>query len=68
MWTSAYIHINPVKDKLVKNPEEYKWSSYNDFAFNRNLVIVNRELLTKTFGDQKSFMKETLSFDIKGHL
>ena len=68
MWTLTYIHMNPVKDYLVKHPEEYKWSSYNDFAFNRNLVIVNKELLTKTFGDQKSFIKETLSFDVKGHL
>ena len=68
MWTLTYIHMNPVKDYLVKHPEEYKWSSYNDFAFNRNLVIVNKELLTKTFCDQKSFIKETLSFDVKGHL
>jgi REP element-mobilizing transposase RayT len=65
MWASSYIHINPVKDKLVKYPEEYKWSSYNDFISDRNLLIINKELLIETFGDQKSFIKETLNFDVK---
>ena len=70
MWTSAYIHMNPIKDKLVKNPEDYKWSSYQDFALNRNLPIINKELLIETFGNQENFIKETLNFniDVKGHL
>lgn len=65
MWTSAYIHMNPVKDGLVKHISEYKWSSYNDFASNKNLPIINTELLIETFGDKKSFIKETLNFDAK---
>jgi REP element-mobilizing transposase RayT len=65
MWTSSYIHMNPVKDKLVKHPKDYKWSSYNDFVTERNLPIVNKELLTETFSDKKSFIKETLNFNIK---
>lgn len=28
-YLSAYIHLNPVKDGLVKNPEEWEWSSYD---------------------------------------
>jgi REP element-mobilizing transposase RayT len=65
MWTSAYIHMNPVKDFLVKNPEDYKWSSYSDFAKNRNLPIVSKELLISTFGSQKNLIKETLNFKKK---
>ena len=26
-----YIHMNPVKAKLVKSPEEYEWSSYKEY-------------------------------------
>ena len=26
---SRYIHLNPVRAKIIKLPEEYKWSSYN---------------------------------------
>jgi len=68
IWTSSYIHMNPVKDKLVKYPEDYKWSSYQDFALNRNLPIVYKDFLIETFGDQKSFVKETLNFDVKDAL
>ncbi|KKR32165.1 MAG: hypothetical protein UT65_C0007G0006 [Parcubacteria group bacterium GW2011_GWF2_39_8b] len=59
MWTSAYIHINPVKDGIVKHPSKYKWSSYNDYVSDRNLPIISTELLKSTFGP-KDFEKETL--------
>ena len=65
MWTSTYIHMNPVKDGLVKNPEEYKWSSYKDFISERNLPIISKELLIKTFGNQKDLIRETLNFNVK---
>jgi REP element-mobilizing transposase RayT len=68
MWTSAYIHMNPVKDKIVKHPSEYLWSSYNDYAKERNLPIINKELLLSTFGDQKSFIEQTLIYDVKDAL
>lgn len=28
---SRYIHLNPVRAKIVKMPEDYKWTSYNAF-------------------------------------
>lgn len=28
---SAYIHLNPVRAKLVKSPSQYRWSSYLDY-------------------------------------
>jgi len=72
MWTSAYIHMNPVKDGLAKNPEDYKWSSYNDYVKERNLPIVKKEFLLEIFGSKENFKKQTLNFeentDVKGHL
>lgn len=65
MWTSSYIHMNAIKDGLVKHPREYKWSSYNDYASDRNLPITTKELLLGTFGDQKNFIEETLNFSVK---
>ncbi len=59
MWTSAYIHMNPVKDGLVKLPDNYRWSSYNDYGSDRNLPIVNCELLKSMFGNERDFKKET---------
>ena len=65
MWTSTYIHMNPVKDGLVRHPNEHKWSSYKDFAENRNLQIVEKGLLISTFGNKNNFIKETLNFNLK---
>lgn len=31
---SAYIHLNPVRAKIVKMPAEYKWSSFASYVFN----------------------------------
>lgn len=32
---SAYIHLNPYRGGIVKNPGEYRWSSYLDYIDNR---------------------------------
>jgi REP element-mobilizing transposase RayT len=65
IWTPCYIHMNPVKDKLTKHPSKYLWSSYNDYASNRNLPIINKELLLSTFGDLDNLIEQTLNFSVK---
>ena len=34
-----YIHQNPVKAGIVKNVDQYKYSSYNDYIANSNCII-----------------------------
>lgn len=60
MWTSAYIHMNPVKSGLAKMPEDYVWSSYSDYIGNRNLPMVHTDFLVSIFG-KDNFSKETLA-------
>ena len=60
MWTSAYIHMNPVKDHLIDDPKKYMWSSYSDFVSNRNLPITDTELIMGVFGNKNNFETETL--------
>ena len=38
-----YIHENPVKAGLVKNPKDWEFSSYSDYNGKRNGTLVNRE-------------------------
>jgi hypothetical protein len=38
-----YIHDNPVKAKLVQQPEEWEFSSYCDYHGLRNGKLINRE-------------------------
>jgi putative transposase len=39
-----YIHINPVNDGLVRNPEDWEFSSYRDYYSGRKGKLINREL------------------------
>ena len=41
LTSSLYIEGNPVKAGLVKDPTEYKWSSYNKYAFGKNDLLVD---------------------------
>ena len=68
MWTSSYIHMNAVKDKIAKHPSEYLWSSYNDYIEKRNLPIINKELLLGTFDNVENFIKQTFIYDVKDAL
>ena len=33
-----YVHLNPVRKGLVSRPDEWRWSSYNNFALDRKAV------------------------------
>ncbi len=33
-----YMHLNPVRKGLVTRPEEWRWSSYNNFALEAGVV------------------------------
>ena len=48
-----YIHNNPVKAGIVKNAEEYIYSSYREFLYNTK--IISRESVKLLFGDVKDY-------------
>ena len=58
MWIISYIHMNPVKDRITSNPYDYKWSSYNDFAADRDLSITCKDLVLPLFGSKEAFIKQ----------
>ena len=33
-----YLHLNPVRKGLVSKPEEWRWSSYNNFVLDKEKV------------------------------
>lgn len=43
----CYIHENPVKAGLVKHPEDWKYSSAQDYAGRRNGTLCNKEMAKK---------------------
>ena len=49
---SKYIHLNPIKAKLVKKPEEYRWSSYCSYIGSKNDGIVDVNFILNEYGDE----------------
>lgn len=39
--TSRYIHLNPIRAKMVKNPEDYRWSSYSMYIGKKKEKLIN---------------------------
>lgn len=42
---SRYLHLNPVRAKMVEKPEEYPHSSYGSYIFDKNEEIVTTEMI-----------------------
>lgn len=47
---SRYIHLNPVKAKLVKKPEQFAWSSYQAYLYDISPHWLNRTDTLSYFG------------------
>ena len=52
---SRYIHLNPVKAKLVKSPEEYRWSSMKYFLKDKAPDILYRDFTLKSFESSSAY-------------
>jgi len=50
---SAYIHLNPVRAKLVKDPSEYPWSSYRDYLKGGSGGLVDGSFMLSQFSGVK---------------
>ncbi len=52
---SRYIHLNPVRAKMVEKPEDYQWSSYQDYIGSRKPnKWLQREYILGYFGSTAS--------------
>jgi REP element-mobilizing transposase RayT len=47
---SRYIHLNPVKAKIVERPEEYKWSSYRGYTGREKNKYIDKKEIRKLMG------------------
>lgn len=58
-----YIHLNPVRKRLVKEVNEYKWSSHPDYVKDRPAKLVDRDYVMSLFGkDRKEALQEYINF------
>ena len=65
LWLSAYIHQNPVVASIVRNLNDYKYSSHLDYLGVRNNRLCDTSLILDMFkgkrGDYDEFVKSSFS-------
>jgi hypothetical protein len=57
LWLSAYIHQNPTVAGLVKNPEDYQWSSYLDYVGARKGALCEKDVILGQFPNVRAYSK-----------
>ena len=64
---STYIHLNPVRARLVEDPQDWEWSSYNDFAKTRQrFEWLDRDAILSSYGpninaQRRNYRRDTMS-------
>jgi len=46
---TRYIHLNPVKAKMVDLPQSYKWSSFNEYVTKKRDSIIDKAAINKYY-------------------
>jgi len=62
---NRYIHLNPVKDKLIIKPEDYKWSSYSIYMGLCKSSLVNEKEILNYFGGNKTLYNNYVMYNYK---
>jgi putative transposase len=62
---SAYIHLNPVRAKLVKDPAEYPWSSYREYLKGGSGGLVDGSFVLSQFSEVKGRAGSDKDFEAK---
>ena len=64
----SYVELNPVRAKIVEDPKDYKWSSYNVYAYGRKDSIVDEHSIYKELSKDESERRKKYREFIKGML
>ncbi len=65
---SAYIHLNPVRAKLVKDPAEYPWSSYREYLKGGSGGLVDGSFVLSQFSAVKGRAIRAFMRFVKGQM
>jgi REP-associated tyrosine transposase len=70
-----YLHLNPVKARIVDAPEEWPYSDYNDWIARRGLIQFDFNFMSSYFNDPDDYRKHVTEYitseeerDIKNYL
>lgn len=49
----SYVELNPVRAKMVEDPKEYKWSSYNAYAYGKKDPLVDEHPIYRNISEEE---------------
>ncbi|PIP23399.1 MAG: transposase [Candidatus Nealsonbacteria bacterium CG_4_10_14_0_2_um_filter_38_17] len=49
IWCGLYVELNPVRAKLVEKPQDWRWSSYNFYAFGKGGPLIEELIDTDPY-------------------
>lgn len=62
----SYVELNPVRAKIVEDPKDYKWSSYNTYAFGKDDIIVDEHPIYKELSKDEAERRGKYREFVKG--
>ncbi len=62
-----YIHLNPVRSKLVKSPEQYRYSGHRIYLEGKKTEVVEPGPVLKLLGGSKGYRRFVLDGLAEGH-
>jgi len=60
-----YIHLNPLRAKIVRNPEQYQYSSHRAYVGLEKEHLVDADPVLRHFGGRKSQARERFSLFVR---
>ena len=62
----SYVELNPVRAKIVEDPREYKWSSYNAYAYGKKDFIIDEHPIYRGLSKEKTERRKKYREFVKG--
>lgn len=64
----SYVELNPVRAKIVKDPKNYKWSSYRVYAYGSKSEVVDEHQIYKSLSENETERRKRYREFVKGML
>jgi REP-associated tyrosine transposase len=62
----SYVELNPVRACMVKDPKEYRWSSYSYYAYGADNTVLDKHLVFRNFGRNAGERQQKYRQFVKG--
>jgi putative transposase len=62
----SYVELNPVRAKIVEGPGDYRWSSYNAYAYGKKDIIVDEHPIYRGLSKDEAERRKKYREFVKG--